>query len=133
MKYYMRDEASSKHDSGPDEGVIVHFSGTCNVQDVERSPSSRAPFGTRTTSIETRLVPSRKGWIVVSYEKKGMITFFVLLSPARAAWQRIRWTPDFAHWDTRAVQEAVDRFLWVAECEEAQQQLARLPTAPNES
>jgi hypothetical protein len=75
---------------------------------------------------ETRLCPSRFGWVAIWYETKGVITFFVQINPQRAAWQRIEWPANFEKsWDINKVRDAIINFLWVAECENTRQILPR--------
>lgn len=109
-----------------DERLYLHYPNTCNVHKAPQS-SAGSPFSRRSTAMkEIRLVPSRVGWVAICYERKGIITFFAQISPTRAAWQRIKWVPNFdQNWDDRKVREAIDNFLWVAECEEAQRVLPK--------
>lgn len=110
-----------------DEGLYLHYPDTCNVLDAAEISTAHSPWAPRSTSMdETRQAASRLGWVTLCYEKKGVMTFFVQLSPTRAAWQRIEWGTDFdANWDDKQVQEAIDNFIWVAECEEARQLLPK--------
>ncbi len=128
--FYMRDPATGNHHSGPDEeGVIIHYPSTCNVQDLSKCTSAQEPFHPRRTAIETRLVPSRKGFVAICYETKGLITFYAQISPTRLAWQRREWPVGFhQNWDKKKVKEAVENFLWVAECEVAQELLPKPDT-----
>lgn len=104
-----------------DEGLHIHDPDTCDIHDASRCPSSKSPFNPRTTAIETRLVPSHKGFVAICYETKGLITFYAQISPTRLAWQRIAWPVDFhKDWNNGRVQEAVDNFLNIAEKQETQ-------------
>lgn len=111
-----------------DEGLYLHYSDTCDVHDVTGISSADPIWAKRATAMgETRLCPSRFGWVAILYETKGVITFFVQLNPQRAAWQRIKWPAGFENnWDDDKVREAINDFLWVAECENARQKLPRL-------
>jgi hypothetical protein len=110
-----------------DEGLYLHYRGTCDVHDVTEVSTARSPWAPRSTAMnETRLAASRLGWVAICYEKKGVMTFFVQLNPRRAAWQRIEWPTGFEkNWDEGRVREAIDNFIWVAECEEAKQILPK--------
>lgn len=90
---------------------------------------TRSAWASRSTAMnETRLTPSRLGWVAINYETKGFITFFVQKNPTRAALQRIEWTIDFyENWDEKKKSEAIINNLWVAECEDA-----RMILPPNE-
>lgn len=104
-----------------DAGLYLHYPDTCDVHDISEVNSSKPTWAYRETAIsETRLAASRLGLVAICYETKGLITFFVQLNPIRAAWQRIEWETNFVeHWDEKKVQDAIDNFLWVAECENA--------------
>jgi hypothetical protein len=108
-----------------DEALYLHYANTCNVHDVEEVSSAHFLFGERATAMpEVRLAPSHVGWVAIYYERKGIITFFAQISEKRAAWQRIEWLPDFDHnWDDNRVREAIEHFLWVAQCEDARRLL----------
>lgn len=110
-----------------DEGLYLHYPDTCNVHAATEVKSTHSLWAPRSTRMdEIRLAPSRLGWVALCYETKGVMTFFVQLSEARAAWQRIEWPTGFeANWDHKKVKEAIDNFLWVAECEEARQLLPK--------
>ena len=110
-----------------DEGLYLHYPDTCNVHAATEMKSTHSPWAPRSTRMdEIRLAPSRLGWVALCYETKGVMTFFVQLSEARAAWQRIEWPTGFeANWDDRKVKEAIGNFLWVAECEDARQLLPK--------
>ena len=110
-----------------DEGLYLHYPDTCNVHDVTEVSTARSPWASRSTAMnETRLAPSRLGWVAICYETKGLMTFFVQLNPTRAAWQRIKWPAGFdRNWDEDRVREAINHFIWVAACEEAQQILPK--------
>lgn len=106
-----------------DEGLYLHYSDTCNVHDISEVSSAQSAWAPRSTALkETRLAPSRYGWVAICYETKGRLTFFVQLSERRAAWQRVEWPTGYVTiWDENQVREAIDNFLWVAECEEKRQ------------
>ena len=106
-----------------DEGLYLHYPDTCDVQDVTEVSSADSPWAYRSTATnQTRLAPSRLGWVAICYETKGLITFYVQLTSTRAAWQRIEWPTGFdENWDKDKVGEAINNFIWVAECEESQQ------------
>lgn len=106
-----------------DEHLWLHYEDTCNIHEVAEMDMSRSVWEDRSTSInETRLCPSRFGWVAICYETKGVITFFVQMNQDRAAWQRREWPANFdKNWDDKMVREAIDNFLWVAECEIAKE------------
>jgi hypothetical protein len=116
---FMRHEDGSHHRL--DEGLYLHYPGTCNVHDISQVNSGRHTWAPRETAIpETRLATSRLGFVAICYEIKGRMTFFVQLSHTRAAWQRLEWETNFVeNWDEKQVHAAIDNFLWVAECENA--------------
>jgi hypothetical protein len=107
------------------EGLYLHYPDTCEVADVVKAGTTFDPRPSGPTS-EIRLSPSRLGWVAICYEEKGFITFSVQLNHKRQAWQRIAWSANFQEkWDNKKVREAIDNFLWVAECEEAKQILPK--------
>jgi hypothetical protein len=110
-----------------DEGLWLHYPGTCNVHDVDVIGSGESPWAPRSTQMdEIRFATSDLGLVAVCYEKKGRMTFMVQLDAKRVAWQRIGWHPDYqTGWDDDEVQRAIRNFLWVAQCEEARQLLPR--------
>ncbi len=118
---------SDGHHHHVDEGLYLHYPDTCNVHRIEEVSSAVHAWAPRSTALnETRLAPSRYGWVAICYETKGRMTFFVQLSPTSAAWQRLQWPTGFEQqWDEKKVQEAIENFLWVAECEDKQQRLPR--------
>jgi hypothetical protein len=123
---YMRDHGKH-HRVDVDEGRYLHYPDTCNVYDVDEIRSDQPPWLPRSTALaETRLAHSRLGLVAICYETKGVMTFFVQLNEKRAAWQRIEWPTGFDHnWDEKKFREAIDHFLWVAECEDKRQSLPR--------
>jgi hypothetical protein len=110
-----------------DDNLYLHYEDTCDVHDISEVHSDRPIWANRTTpTTETRLAPSRLGFVAILYETKGVMTFFVQLSPTRAAWQRIEWEKDFMeNWNEQKVKKAIDNFIWVAECENAGKILPR--------
>ena len=121
-KWFMR-EGNRHHRL--DEGIYLHYPNTCNIQDLP----SKVEWAKRSTSIGVRRVKQSEfgvDYVDVNYETKGIITFFAPISPNRAAWQRIEWSPDFQkHWEDKAVSKAIKHFLWVARCEEAKKLLPK--------
>lgn len=111
--------------------LYLHYPNTCNVHDaseVSAAYSAWVPWST--AMIETRLAASLLGWVAICFEPKGFMTFFVQLNstgvPWRAAWQRIEWSTDFdKNWNEDKVREAINNFIWVAECEEAKKILPK--------
>lgn len=128
-KVFLKDPDTGKHRKRVDEGLYVHYPTTCSINEVRNRSAittKNGPFASRTTAIETRLAPSPKGWVAICYETKGLITFFVQMTPTRAAWQRIEWPPDFhKNWDEVAIKKAIKKFLLVAECEIKRQPLPK--------
>ena len=145
MGFFMINRQTAKHHR-VDEGLWRHYKDTCSVHDADKDPrerdffrgldppetssgpamdypSARKIFARRETVIAFRLAPSRKGWVAICYETKGLITFVASLSRKRTAWQRsqgLRGEDFDKNWDdAKAVQEGIDNFLWVAECAEA--------------
>jgi hypothetical protein len=112
-----------------DEGLYLHYPCTCNVHDALEIETAFSPWAPRETRMkDLRFAPSRLGLVVLCYETKGMMTFMVQLNSTRIAWQRIKWKPDFhENWDDPEVQKAMRRFIWVAESEEARQELPGRP------
>lgn len=110
-----------------DERLYLHYTNTCDVHDASVMSGGGLPFASRSTALEKiRIAPSRVGWIAICYETKGVITFYAQINMDRAAWQRIKWPSNFdQNWDDSKVQEAIDNFLWVAECEEAKKILPK--------
>jgi hypothetical protein len=123
-RWFMRHDG---HHHRIDEGLYLHYPDTCNVHGITEVSSADSPWAYRSTVMnQTRLAPSRLGWVAICYETKGLMTFFVQLSPTCAAWQRIEWPTGFVeNWDEDKVREAIDNFIWVAECEEARQILPK--------
>lgn len=107
------------HHHKMDDNLYLHYPDTCNVHGIDEVSSARPIWAPRSTpTLETRLAPSRYGWIAIRYETKGVITFFVQLSETCAAWQRREWPAGYeACWDEKEVAAAIENFLWVAECE----------------
>ncbi len=115
-----------------DEGLWLHYPTTCNVHAANETSSASPPFVVerRSTAMnggEIRLEPTRHGWVAILYETKGLITFFVQLSPTVAAWQRREWPAQFeSNWNVEVVREGIANFIWVAECERQRTILPRL-------
>ncbi len=127
---FMRDPITHGHnfkDTDPGElGIIIHYSDTCTLCNPNNLSTNKNPFDPRKTAKETRLYPSRKGWVAICYETKGLITFFVQLNAHRAAWQRIKWDANSEDsLNKQKLRNAIDHFLWVAECEEARKILPK--------
>jgi hypothetical protein len=94
------------HDDGHhhhvDEDIWRHYPDTCNVHGTEEVRSSRHAWAPRETALnETRLAPSKYGFVAICYERKGRMTFFVQLNEHCAAWQRLEWPAGYvqARWD----------------------------------
>jgi len=115
------------HHHQMDDGLYLHYPDTCNVHDIDEVSSARSPWAHRSSpTLETRLAPSRYGWVAICYETKGVMTFFVQLNSKRAAWQRRGWPAGYeACWDEKEVAAAIENFLWVAECEEKRERVTK--------
>jgi len=135
-KYYMLDPTTNRHHTRKGGGIYKHFPNTCENYNIkEQDVLSIDPhdkmlkdtsFGYPT---EIRLVPSSKGFVVVLYYDQldeSHIIFIAQIGSKRGAWQNISWESNFhRNWEEKRIFDAVNNFLWVAECEDAKQTLPK--------
>lgn len=136
-EFFMMNQQTGKHHTKPNRsGLWKNFPDTCTNFGITRQhvfyvdphdkKLSETSFGLPT---EVRMVSTSKGIVVVLYFDHGQeshIIFVAQIKPKRGAWQNIDWEPGFhLKWDIKRIQDAVNNFLWVADCEEAKQILPR--------
>jgi hypothetical protein len=135
-KFFMVDPKTGKHHTHKGRGLVKHFPGTCNVFEMKNheflysDPHGKHPsvtsFGLPT---EVRAVSTIMGLVVVLYFDRGQdshIVFIGQVKPKRGAWQNIDWGAGFhKKWDKKQVAQAINNFLWVADCEEARSLLPK--------
>ncbi len=94
-KWFMLHE--KKHHHKMDDDLYIHFTETCSVFNMtDAKYTEYGMWGTRERSMsKAYFYPSKFGWVIIWYEKKGVLSLFVQISENRAAWQRIEWGVDF--------------------------------------
>ena len=66
-RWFMLHDGSKHHKV--DEDLYLHYEDTCDVHDVSEIYTSHSMWGARLKAMgETRLCPSRFGWVAIWYE-----------------------------------------------------------------
>lgn len=123
-EFFTHDLTTGKHHRNT--GIWTHYTTSCNVHDADKIRTNDLYYVPSEPGYETRLFHSKYGLGVIFYEFIGKLTFVAQISPTRVAWQRLDWEMGYlSRWDEKQIQDAINNFLWVANCEEAKAWLDR--------